>query len=103
MTGRGESVPNRRSGVDAHLGDGVHVLRRRDGYVEYVLNETALALWQLCDGRTGPDEMVDSACELFDADREVVAADVRRALAAMTDAGLLEWPEASATSDGGLR
>lgn len=86
-------VPRRRGDLETHLGDGVHVLRRRDGYVEHMLNETALALWQLCDGTTTPDEMIDSVCQLFDAGRDAVAADVTAALAAMTEAGLLEWPE----------
>jgi hypothetical protein len=45
-----------------------------------VLNETALALWELCDGGTTADEMVSAICVLFDADRRVIAADVQRIL-----------------------
>lgn len=97
------AAPRRRADVDAHLGGELHVLRLHDSDVECVLNETALALWQLCDGRTAPDEMVDGACALFDADRAAVAADVRRALEAMTEAGLLDWPGEPAEGDGASR
>ena len=68
-----------------------HVLRRRDGEVVHILNETARAIWELCDGHTEPREMVESIVALFDAPRDTVVRDVERALAELHAAGLLRW------------
>ncbi|MDP8970523.1 MAG: PqqD family protein [Actinomycetota bacterium] len=57
----------------------------------HVLNDTALALWELCDGATTPQEMVDGICQLFTAVREMVEEDVSRALVDFTKAELIEW------------
>lgn len=40
------------------------------------LNETALAIWDLCDGSTTVDEMVDSVVELTGVDPGQVSRDV---------------------------
>jgi hypothetical protein len=61
----------------------------------YVLNETASALWELCDGDTGSEEMVNAICQLFDADQTVIAADVHRTLHEFAHRHLLEWVESS--------
>lgn len=57
----------------------------------YVLNDTAVALWELCDGRTTPDEMVEAVCTAFRTVREIAEDDVRRVLGELTLLGLLEW------------
>lgn len=44
-----------------HTGDRVHVLRGDDGS-EHLVNETAQALWQLCDGDTTIEEMIEGVC-----------------------------------------
>ncbi len=62
----------------------------------HVLNDTALALWELCDGATTPEEMVEGVCALFTAVRDMVAEDVARALAEFTRAGLIHWQVADA-------
>jgi hypothetical protein len=55
----------------------------------HVLNETALALWELCDGETTVEEMVMAATGLFDADRDRLQRDVLDALQAMRDRELI--------------
>ena len=87
--------PQRAAEVEAHLGDGVHVLRRPDDGSEHLVNETALALWQLCDGATTPEEMIEGVVELFGEDRERIAADVATALHQLREAGLLHVGEAA--------
>lgn len=57
----------------------------------HLLNETAFAIWGLCDGGTNPDEMIDAICELSRMPREVVSEDVRTTLARFGDAGLITW------------
>lgn len=76
----------------AEIGDDVHVLRRRDQGSEHLVNETALALWQLCDGATSTEEMIEGVCALFDAPRAAIADDIDRALDQLWRAGLLCWP-----------
>ena len=56
-----------------------------------VLDPTALALWELCDGDTSEREMVDAVLDLYHADAEVVAHDVHKTLERLTDEGLLVW------------
>jgi PqqD family protein of HPr-rel-A system len=57
----------------------------------HLLNETALAIWELCDGETKVDEMVTAVCELCGMHREIVVEDVDRILTEFGAAGLLTW------------
>jgi len=55
------------------------------------LNDSAAALWELCDGRTSTTEMVDAICLLCDVSRDVVERDVTTALDALSTAGVIRW------------
>jgi PqqD family protein of HPr-rel-A system len=57
----------------------------------YLLNETALAIWDLCDGQTKPDEMMTAICDVTGLPPEVVAEDVERILLEFDTAELIEW------------
>ena len=57
----------------------------------HLLNETALAIWDLCDGETTPQEMVGAICQLCGMHPDVVGEDVARILAEFEDAGLVVW------------
>jgi PqqD family protein of HPr-rel-A system len=57
----------------------------------YLLNETALAIWDLCDGETSPDEMMSAICEVTSLPTEVVAEDVERILLEFDHAELIDW------------
>lgn len=59
----------------------------------YLLNETALAIWDLCDGQTSPEEMVTAVVELTGMHPDVVTEDVERILKEFEEAGLLSWEE----------
>jgi hypothetical protein len=72
------------------MGDSVSTIVGPNGE-RYVLNETAAALWELCDGATTSEEMVAAICQLFDAGQPVIAADVERALHEFDRHHLLEW------------
>ena len=75
----------RQSGDETVLVDGEHDR-------VHVLNETALALWELCDGETTIEEMVTAATGLFDADHDRLQQDVLDALLAMCDRGIIAIP-----------
>jgi hypothetical protein len=72
---------------------------RRDGeLVEVVvershdafrLNDTAFALWELCDGATTVREMTDAVGQLFAGTETELAEDVQAALEHLAEAGLI--------------
>lgn len=80
-------------------GEGIQLLRLGqecvlwdvDGHQRCALNETAAALWELCDGDTTVDEMVEAVCVVSSVDRHDLVADIERALGEMATAGLIEW------------
>lgn len=46
----------------------------------HLLNETARAIWELCDGDTSPEEMAQAIAELTDVDLDQAQRDVERTL-----------------------
>ena len=56
--------PRQRKGVWLKRGRTIS-LRDSDGTKVCVLNDTAAALWELCDGATTTDEMALAVSELF--------------------------------------
>lgn len=56
-----------------------------------ILNTTALALWELCDGITTIVEMVNALNLFFDADQQVIHDDVVAALDDLAGLGFLQW------------
>jgi len=86
--------PQQLAGTHLEVNDGVTTLVGPIGD-RYVLNETASALWELCDGETASDEMVAAICLLFDAGEDVIASDVERTLQEFERHHLLEWVDAS--------
>ena len=57
----------------------------------HMLNETAQAIWELCDGETLPEEMISAICQLFSMHRDVVTEDIERILGDLDRAGLISW------------
>ena len=57
--------------------------------VKHVVNPTARAIWELCDGTTTVDELVSVICQLFDVSRTTAAADVRQVIEELEHAGLV--------------
>lgn len=57
----------------------------------HLLNETALAIWNLCDGETTVEEMVTAICDLCNMHEDIVVEDVDRILTEFGAAGLLTW------------
>jgi hypothetical protein len=57
----------------------------------YLMNDTAKAIWDLCDGDTSPDEMIEAICDITSLPSEIVAEDVERTLLGFEEAGLIAW------------
>jgi PqqD family protein of HPr-rel-A system len=57
----------------------------------HFLNPTALAIWDLCDGETEPEEMIEAICEISGQHRDVIAEDVERTLHRLEHLGLITW------------
>jgi hypothetical protein len=83
--------PTRRADV-LLVDDGVNsMLARADGERTHLLNPTARAIWELCDGETAPDEMTSAICQVFAVSWDDASADVASALEALTGIGLVDW------------
>lgn len=55
----------------------------------HVLNDSARAIWELCDGTTNPDEMASAISELAGLNHEEARDDVRLALGELRELGLV--------------
>jgi len=86
-------LPGKRAGIHVRRGERGAALIDSGGRKLCALNETALALWELCDGATAPEEMVDAVRIACGVPEEVAAVDIARTLRELTDAGLLLWTE----------
>lgn len=55
----------------------------------HVLNASAKAIWELCDGKTNPSEMAQAISELTGLNQKQAELDVREALRRLRDSGLI--------------
>jgi hypothetical protein len=55
----------------------------------HILNTSALAIWELCDGSTTGNEMAGAIAELTDLDTDAASADVATALDELVQRGLI--------------
>jgi hypothetical protein len=84
-------LPERCRDLETHAASENYELHDPNGGTTHVLNDTALAVWQLCDGRTTPAEMVEVLKEVFQTSSEQLMADLERVLIKLTAAGLIRW------------
>lgn len=59
----------------------------------HLLNSSAFAIWELCDGETSPAEMVEAIDEITGLGTDTASADVERTLRSLEDAGLIDFPK----------
>lgn len=83
--------PARKDGVWLRQAGRENVLFDREAERVHLINHTAVAIWELCDGDTRPEEMIDAICEITGMPAEVVTEDVERILSDFDEAGLIEW------------
>ena len=87
----GRELPRKGQGVTMLRVGRECLLCDRDGHPLYALNETAAAVWELCDGETTLDEIVDAVCLVCRVERAQVLVDLERTLEAMARADLIQW------------
>jgi PqqD family protein of HPr-rel-A system len=92
----GHGKPMRRPGVWLRQAGEENAVYDPLSETLHLLNDTALAIWQLCDGETSPEEMVRAICELFGTPEDVVRKDVNRILLEFEAAGIVYWEKAVA-------
>ncbi|HRX87661.1 MAG TPA: HPr-rel-A system PqqD family peptide chaperone [Phycisphaerae bacterium] len=83
-------VPRRRPGVTSRLLEGDAVLYDAAGGRMHRMNETALHIWNACDGKRTTDEVAAEIAARYDVPHDTARADVEQTLAALALAGLLE-------------
>jgi hypothetical protein len=84
-------LPRRVDGLHLLALNGESVLCDGEGRTVCAMNETAVALWDLCDGETGPDEIVMAIVQLCGLPHDMAQAHVDEALSTMTAVGVIEW------------
>lgn len=94
MSPPGQWLPRRRDDVVLRDDDNRSVLAVPEQDDVAVLNLTARAVWELCDGATTIEELTAALCEIFAVTPEQAATDVKHALKTMDAAGLVEWAPA---------
>lgn len=55
----------------------------------HLLNATAKAIWELCDGQTNPEEMAAAIAELTGADLDDIRGEVAQTLLRLSDLSLI--------------
>ena len=86
-----EGKPDRKKGVWLRQARDENAVYDPETGSVHLLNSTALAIWDLCDGETDPEEMVTAICALSGLHRDVVAEDVERVLGEFESAGIIVW------------
>lgn len=59
------------------------------GEEKYLLNDTARAIWELCDGETTPEEMVDAIALLTGIPEDTARKDVTTTISELSGLGLI--------------
>jgi hypothetical protein len=83
------SMPTRRAGASAFELDDNVAAYDDVGQLLILLNTSAAAVWERCDGRTTVDDMVRALAAAHGADGDDIAEDVRRTVAKLAELGLV--------------
>ena len=94
MTTDLQRLPHRRTDVRLWDRGTETVLMDPGDDTAHALNPTARAIWELCDGTTTIDELVEAICEVFAVPREAALTDVTVVLEQFAAADLVGWSTA---------
>lgn len=71
------------------IGDDIVIIREGELF-SHVLNKTAAIIWEMCDGKSGIDEITAKLCERFDVSFEEAHTDVDTTIKVLTEANVLK-------------
>lgn len=91
------SVPVRHAAASAVELDENLAVYDDEGQLLILLNSSAGSVWQLCDGSTTLDEIVQTLGEVYPDDAAIIGEDVRATLRKLAEMGLVS--EASAAPE----
>jgi hypothetical protein len=83
------SLPARRAGASAVELDDNLAVYDDVGQLLILLNSSAAAIWERCDGRTTVDDLVRALAVAHRADADDIAEDVQRTVAKLAELGLV--------------
>lgn len=89
FVGRGR--PSKKDGVWLRQAGSENAVYDPASGAVHLLNESALAIWDLCDGETQPAEMIAAICAVSGLHPDVVTEDVTRVLDEFEKAGIIVW------------
>lgn len=84
------TYPARRGELIGRRGSGGWTVYDKETDSLHSLNDSARAIWELCDGATSPDEMAEAVSELTGIDRRQALDEVNQALDSFSQLGLVE-------------
>lgn len=74
--------------VSRRIGDEMVVIMEQADSV-HILNKTAAAVWELCDGERSLDYIASRICDRFEVDFETARADTREIISRLEKVGIL--------------
>lgn len=83
------TTPTRRGELMQSSGTEGWTVYEPDSDSLHVLNDSARAIWELCDGQTSPSEMAEAISELTGLDLEQARQDVESTLDRLYELGLV--------------
>ncbi len=85
-----ESITKAEDIISRRVGDDVVVIKD-DGQSLYVLNKTAAFIWDMCDGVSGIEDIVQKLCERFEVTPEEAREDVKKIIKVLTKMGVIKY------------
>lgn len=95
-----DAIPKPRRGFDMEEVDGEVLLYRAASKKMIYLNDSASAIWQLCDGERKVSDIVEVLAGAYPDARAAVTADVRDALDMLVREGALQIEAGANTAAG---
>jgi hypothetical protein len=86
----GKHIVQSKDTIWRRIGDDI-VIIKDGGLSTHVLNKTAAFIWELCDGKSGVDEIAARICERFDVSYDEARADVDETVRILTKASVLRY------------
>lgn len=83
-------LPARRAGASGIELDDNLAVYDEVGQLLILLNTSAAAVWEHCDGRTTVDDMTRALADAHGAEADDIAEDVRRTVAKLAELGLVD-------------